>query len=101
MTLLALLAHVLLFTFRAVAAMDTPVRIESGLVAGNTTGGVTAFKGIPYALAPVGELRWRAPLRPLPWAGVREAREFGPPCVQVPLAAGRAYQSVAAGDRRR
>jgi para-nitrobenzyl esterase len=30
----------------------------------------------------VGELRWRAPLAPEPWTGVREALFFGPACVQ-------------------
>ncbi len=41
-----------------------------------------AFKGIPYAEAPVGDLRWRAPQDLAPWEGVRDATEFGNICAQ-------------------
>lgn len=39
-----------------------------------------SFKGIPYAAAPVGNLRFRAPVSPQPWSGVRPALEHGPAC---------------------
>lgn len=46
---------------------------------------ITAFKGIPYAKPPVGELRFRPPLPPDPWEGIRECKEFGPiPMQDVP-----------------
>ena len=57
------------------------VRTEAGLVSG-TGDSVRVFKGIPYAAPPVGELRWKPPQAPVPWEGVRGAREFGPPCPQ-------------------
>jgi para-nitrobenzyl esterase len=43
---------------------------------------VIAFKGIPYAMAPVGELRWRKPQPPAKWEGVRECFRFGNACPQ-------------------
>lgn len=36
-----------------------------------------AFLGIPFAQAPVGDLRFAAPLPPEPWDGVRDALEYG------------------------
>ncbi|MEZ5502194.1 MAG: carboxylesterase family protein [Halioglobus sp.] len=43
-----------------------------------------AWLGIPYAAAPVGDLRWRAPRPPAPWQSAREATAFRDPCVQLP-----------------
>ncbi|XP_061727926.1 esterase FE4-like [Cydia pomonella] len=42
-----------------------------------------SFKGIPYAQAPVGQLRFRAPLSPEPWEGIRQATEYGSICAQT------------------
>jgi para-nitrobenzyl esterase len=61
----------------------TIVRVQTGLVHGVRSGGVDSFLGIPYARAPVGDLRWRAPHPPLPWSGVREATAFGNRCPQL------------------
>src|SRR5262249_46749112 len=44
--------------------------------------GAHAFLGLPYAAPPVGALRWRAPRRAAPWAGVREALHAGAACPQ-------------------
>lgn len=43
---------------------------------------VTAFKGIPFAAPPVGELRWRAPQPCAKWEGELEAYSFAPISVQ-------------------
>ncbi|CAM2157244.1 Carboxylic ester hydrolase [Pararobbsia alpina] len=72
------------------AHADTPtdthtVAIQSGRVAGAVADGVESFKGIPYAQAPVGPLRWRAPQPVHPWAGVRDARAYGKDCLQEPF----------------
>jgi para-nitrobenzyl esterase len=43
--------------------------------------GTYAWKGVPFAKPPVGELRWRAPADPAPWS-TRETKAFGNACVQ-------------------
>ena len=63
------------------------VRTEAGLTQGAApdASGVAAFKGIPYAAPPVGELRWRNP-QPAPrWDGVHQAARFGSACWQAPV----------------
>lgn len=46
---------------------------------------ITVFKGVPYAKAPVGELRWKAPQPVEPWDGIRMADQYGPiSCQPVP-----------------
>jgi para-nitrobenzyl esterase len=44
--------------------------------------GVRAFKGIPFAQPPVGDLRWREPQPVKDWTGVRSADQFSPRCMQ-------------------
>ena len=63
---------------------DAPVAVTGGLVQGTGTAvaGVVAFKGIPFAAPPVGDLRWRPPAAVVPWEGVRDAGEAGAICVQ-------------------
>ena len=41
------------------------------------------WKGIPYAKAPTGELRWQAPQPPDPWSGVLKADTFSQACMQL------------------
>ncbi|MEF2977047.1 carboxylesterase/lipase family protein [Subtercola sp. YIM 133946] len=48
-----------------------------GVVRGVRERGIETWRGIPYAAAPVGALRFRAPLAPVEWQGVRDARQFG------------------------
>ena len=43
---------------------------------------ITAFKGIPFAAPPVGELRWRAPQPVVPWEGERDCGRFAPISMQ-------------------
>ncbi|MDE2977467.1 MAG: carboxylesterase family protein [Acidobacteriota bacterium] len=45
-------------------------------------GDVLAFRGVPYAAPPAGDLRWRPPRPPAAWDGVRPALESGAPCWQ-------------------
>jgi para-nitrobenzyl esterase len=57
-----------------------------GRLEGRERRGVQVFRGVQYAQAPRGPLRWRPPLPPEPWAGVREARRLGPSAPQMPPA---------------
>lgn len=59
------------------------VRAPAGTLNGATASGVTSFKGIPYAAAPVGPLRWHAPLPAPAWTGTRDATGYGNDCVQA------------------
>ena len=58
------------------------VRLDTGLAAGVSAGDIDIYRGLPYAAPPVGDLRWRAPQRPAPWQGLRDASAFGPACPQ-------------------
>ncbi|HVQ96419.1 MAG TPA: carboxylesterase family protein [Mycobacteriales bacterium] len=64
------------------AAGSTIVRTDNGEVRGDSRTGVAEWLGIPYAAAPVGDLRWRAPQPAASWTGVRDATQFGNRCVQ-------------------
>jgi para-nitrobenzyl esterase len=55
-----------------------------GRVAGLTKDGVHAFRGIPFAAPPTGDLRLRPPRAPESWDGTREATEFPPAAPQLP-----------------
>lgn len=58
------------------------VTAPAGAVAGAAEGNIRVFKGIPYAMPPVGQGRWRAPVGMPPWSGTRDATAFGPACIQ-------------------
>ena len=60
-----------------------PVRIDSGRLQGVAAHGLTVYKGVPFAAAPVGPLRWREPAPVIPWRGVRQADRFAPACMQT------------------
>ena len=53
-----------------------------GTYQGETLGSLLVFKGIPYAAAPTGALRFKAPEPPASFTGVRNARTFGSVCAQ-------------------
>jgi para-nitrobenzyl esterase len=66
----------------AAAGSDALVQIDAGALRGTYIGSTVAFRGIPYAHPPVGELRWAAPLPAVPWQGVKEAIQPGSACTQ-------------------
>ncbi len=63
------------------------VAVTGGSIRGRllTEGGGAVFKGIPFAQPPVGNLRWREPMPVIPWDGIRDASESGPPAEQAPF----------------
>ncbi len=66
------------------AAPKSPIVLtDKGPVRGVANGAMEEFRGIPYAAAPIGELRWRPPQEHRRWRGVLDAREFGAHCPQV------------------
>ena len=65
-------------------ASSGKVKIDSGVLQGSEQDGVVAFKRIPYAAAPVGNLRWEPPQPVAAWSGVRSATSFGHDCMQLP-----------------
>ena len=58
------------------------VNAPAGQLQGQADGDTHVFKGIPYALPPTGEMRWKPPVPMPPWSGVRTADDFGPACYQ-------------------
>src|SRR4051794_10488908 len=63
---------------------DPVVSTPYGAVRGRHEHGVAVFRGIPYAAPPFGPRRFRPPVPPEPWDGVREAADFGPTAPKPP-----------------
>ena len=55
----------------------------AGDIEGGIEGAVAVWRGIPYAAAPVGDLRWRPPQPAARFDGVRQAGVFGASCPQI------------------
>lgn len=78
------------------------VRIKSGMLRGKREDGCTVFYGIPYAAAPVGQLRWAPPGEVIPWQGMWDCTRMGNRCYQaVPGEMLRADSSVPDAERRK
>ena len=60
------------------------VTTKAGIVRGSRDGNTHRWLGIPYAQPPVGDLRLKSPRPVEPWAGIRDAIEFGNAAPQEP-----------------
>jgi para-nitrobenzyl esterase len=61
----------------------TALTIDTGHITGEQLAdGTRAYRGLPFAAPPVGDLRWRPPARPASWEGTRDATRFGSVCPQ-------------------
>src|ERR1700736_355101 len=71
----------------ASAAGADRVKTANGILEGTgpQASGIREFKGVPFAEPPVGDLRWSPPHPVKNWNGVRQAKEFGPRCMQQAL----------------
>jgi para-nitrobenzyl esterase len=62
------------------------VKTANGVVEGvMEKSGIRAFRGVPFAAPPVGELRWKLPQPVKDWEGVRRTDRFGPRAMQRPI----------------
>lgn len=64
------------------------VRIDDGRIVGRyltseSGRSIRAFMGIPYAEPPVGNLRFKAPVKVKAWQGILKAQTEPPKCIQV------------------
>ncbi len=90
----SLLAAAVLITSALPARADDKVRTANGIVQGTTeASGIHAFRGIPFAAPPVGDLRWREPQPVKDWTDVRSATQFGPRCMQRPVFSDMVFRS--------
>ena len=62
--------------------MNGIVSTQQGNLSGIVHEGFLAFRGVPYASPPIGALRFRAPQKPIPWVGCRDAKRFPPSSIQ-------------------
>lgn len=69
--------------------------IQSGI--DRKDSGIFLFNGIPYAAAPVGDLRWRPPAPAPVWKGLRDGRAFGPECLQRRTGSAEFYSDIVKG----
>ncbi len=82
MRCLVLAAALVLVASSSAFAARIAIKIDQGILNGDTEDDVQVFKDIPFVAAPIGELRWRAPQPGPNWTGARDATEFGPICPQ-------------------
>jgi para-nitrobenzyl esterase len=82
---LVLALPIVFYSFSAcTSALPSAIKTDAGIVSGapNAIGDVVAFKGVPFAAPPVGNLRWKAPQPAQPWSGVKQCTAFGPSPMQ-------------------
>ena len=78
----AALSHAASTTNPACSA-NTTVQTDKGSVCGVTSDGITTYFSVPYAAAPVGNLRWQPPQPHAPWSGVLASTQEAVECTNV------------------
>jgi para-nitrobenzyl esterase len=71
--------------FASAALTDDQVKVAGGMLRGvkDSDGTVVIYRGVPFAAAPVGDLRWKEPQSAPIWTGVRVADKYGAACLQT------------------
>jgi para-nitrobenzyl esterase len=61
------------------------LNIEGGKIVGapTPTQNIIAYKGIPFAAPPIGDLRWKEPQPVVPWEGIKTADKYGAAAQQI------------------
>jgi len=82
------LISLLIFVFFSffVESRNVFIKTDKGFVRGYEQKNVFVWKGIPYAAAPKGQLRWKSPQEHSPWNDELNATKFGYSCPQIDLA---------------
>ena len=76
-------AAVVLFATIAEGQAAPQAQADGEKVQGAWSGDVAVFKGVPFAVAPVGALRWKPPVVRPAGSGLRQATQFGSSCMQT------------------
>ncbi len=82
---------------RVFADEGAPVTVETsyGRVRGTDVAGIKTFKGIPYGASTAGRNRFKPPVAPAKWTGVRDALAYGPSAPQREPGVGRNASPIA------
>ena len=77
------------------AAEPVIATIAQGRVSGSRDGSISIFKGIPYGASTAGSNRFKPPVPPAKWSGVRDVLAYGPSAPQREPGAGRSASPLA------
>jgi len=80
-TLLSLILITALFSCSSSSSSEV-VETSKGKLQGYEKNEVNYFLGIPYAEAPIGELRWQPPKPVKAWQGIKSVNALGSSCMQ-------------------
>ena len=80
-TLLSLIIIIALYSCSSSSSSEV-VETSKGKLQGYEKNGVNYFLGIPYAEAPIGELRWQPPKPVKAWQGIKNVNALGSSCMQ-------------------
>src|SRR5262249_36169685 len=65
-------------------AQVTTARVTGAQIEAPAANGVASLKGIPFAAAPGGALRWKNPQPVVAWSGAKKTPAYAPACMQDP-----------------